>query len=193
MQIEKTTTSTGSKITIQEDGSYMQINNQGFAQKLQKVEITLADCLACSGCITSAESVLITQQSQDELLRVFTENKIRKVKILKYGIVYYCQDKLQQEDSPEAKFIVISLSIQPILSLSVRYNLPPNECAARLAGYFKSLGADIIVDMTIAEDFALLENEKEFIKRYRAVESDNVKNILPMLASSCPGIYSPII
>lgn len=51
------------------------IFKDGSVQKLQKVEITLADCLACSGCITSAESVLITQQSQEELLRVFEENK----------------------------------------------------------------------------------------------------------------------
>lgn len=79
MQIEKTKTSTGSKITIQEDGSYMQVDNLGFTQKLQKVEITLADCLACSGCITSAESVLITAQSQEEMLRVFNENNIKKV------------------------------------------------------------------------------------------------------------------
>lgn len=51
----------------------------GSVQKLQKVEITLADCLACSGCITSAESVLVTQQSQEELLKVFEENKILKI------------------------------------------------------------------------------------------------------------------
>jgi len=39
------------------------------------VEITLSDCLACSGCITSAESVLITQQSQEQMIQVFQENK----------------------------------------------------------------------------------------------------------------------
>lgn len=41
---------TGSKITILEDGSYV-----SGTQKLEKVEITLADCLACSGCITSGK------------------------------------------------------------------------------------------------------------------------------------------
>lgn len=46
---------------------------------LAKVEITLADCLACSGCITSAESILITQQSQEEILRIFEENKTLKL------------------------------------------------------------------------------------------------------------------
>ena len=42
--------------------------------KLQKAQITLNDCLACSGCITSAESILITQQSQDQLYRVLQLN-----------------------------------------------------------------------------------------------------------------------
>lgn len=56
-----------------------------------------------------------------------------------------------------------------------------------LAGYFIQLGADIVIDMNVADDFALLESQREFIKRYRAMESDGVKNVLPMLASSCPG------
>lgn len=60
-------------------------------QKLQKVEITLSDCLACSGCITSAESVLVTQQSQEELIRVFAENKLLKE-------VYYPWIKLKQSN-----------------------------------------------------------------------------------------------
>lgn len=51
----------------------------GVLQKLEKVQISLADCLACSGCITSAESVLITQQSQEELLKVFEQNKQLKM------------------------------------------------------------------------------------------------------------------
>lgn len=64
----------------------------------------------------------------------------------------------------------------------------PNDCASRLVGYFKQLGADMVVDMTVADNFALLESQKEFIKRYRATESDGAKDMLPMLASSCPGI-----
>lgn len=67
MKIDKKKTKTGAKIKIGEDG-YFDISS-GREQKLQKVEITLADCLACSGCITSAESVLVTKQSQEQLLR----------------------------------------------------------------------------------------------------------------------------
>jgi iron only hydrogenase large subunit-like protein len=34
----------------------------------EKATVTLNDCLACSGCITSAESVLIEQMSINKLL-----------------------------------------------------------------------------------------------------------------------------
>ena len=48
-----------------------------------KAKITLNDCLACSGCITSAESVLITQQSQQELYKVLKENvRLQQVTII---------------------------------------------------------------------------------------------------------------
>lgn len=42
-------------------------------------DISLSDCLACSGCITSAESVLVQQQNYDELFKVINDNKVSKV------------------------------------------------------------------------------------------------------------------
>lgn len=55
------------------------------------------------------------------------------------------------------------------------------------AGYFKKLGADLVLDIKLAEDIALLESQNEFMERYKSAKTSNVKNILPMLASSCPG------
>lgn len=83
---------------------------------------------------------------------------------------------------------MVSISIQPILSLAIRYSISPNDCASKLSSYFKNLGADMVVDMSIAEDIALLESQHEFIERYRASISDGKKDSLPMLASSCPGM-----
>lgn len=51
-------------------------SQDGEAQKLEKAKITLNDCLACSGCITSAESVLITQQSHEEFYKTLAFNKV---------------------------------------------------------------------------------------------------------------------
>ncbi|XP_011306223.1 probable cytosolic Fe-S cluster assembly factor AAEL012261 [Fopius arisanus] len=167
IEVLKSTSKTGSKIKIQDDGAYVELNETG-SEKLQKVEITLADCLACSGCITSAESVLVTQQSQEELLRVFQENQSLKF----------------QNKSP--KLIAVSLSVQPVLSLSQKYNLDPGDTTRRLSGYFKSLGADLVLEMSAAEDFALLESAKEFMERFKS-HQEGSKGQLPMLASSCPG------
>lgn len=95
---------------------------------------------------------------------------------------------MQEGKLDEAKTIIVSVSVQPILSLAFKYDLEPNDCAAKLATYFKQLGCDMVVDMTLAEDICLMEAQKEFVRRYRATEHDKVKNVLPMLASSCPGV-----
>lgn len=130
------------------------------------MEITLADCLACSGCITSAEGVLITQQSQEEVLRVLNENI-----------------KAKEENNDSVKIIVFTISQQSLLSLAKKFHLQPEEAAKHVSGYFKQLGADYVLDTRVADDFALLESRDEFLMRFR--DQNTFK--LPMLASSCPG------
>lgn len=88
--------------------------------------------------------------------------------------------------STDLKYIVVSLSVQPVLSLAQRYELTPEQTLRKLAGFFYKLGADAVLDMTVADDFALLEAAKEFVERYRA-NKESIKNQLPMLSSSCPG------
>lgn len=94
---------------------------QSGTQKLQKVEITLADCLACSGCITSAEGVLITQQSQEEVLRILRENAEHKL-----------AGRIEQ-----IKTIVVTVSPQSIISLAHKYSLTAEQAAKHLAGMNK--------------------------------------------------------
>ncbi|XP_070167232.1 probable cytosolic Fe-S cluster assembly factor AGAP009023 [Polyergus mexicanus] len=167
IEMQSNKSKTGAKIKIQSDN--LVHNEIRQPEKLQKVEITLADCLACSGCITSAESVLVTQQSREELLRVF-------------------QEKITQQNigSTDLKYIIVSLSVQPVLSLAQRYELTPEQTLCKLAGFFYKLGADAVLDMTMADDFVLLEAAKEFVERYKA-NKEGIKNQLPMLSSSCPG------
>lgn len=129
------------------------------------MEITLQDCLACSGCITSAEGVLITQQSQEELLKVLRENQTLKA----------------TGDNDQGKIIVFTISIQPLLSLAHRYQLSVEDAARHLAGYLRHLGADYVLSTKIADDLALLECRQEFVERFR----DNAD--MTMLSSSCPG------
>ncbi|CAB3371688.1 Hypothetical predicted protein [Cloeon dipterum] len=134
--------------------------DEGRSSKLQKVEITLSDCLACSGCVTTAETVLVSQQSGPEVLRVLTENfelpEIRR------------------------KLVLVSISNTAVLSLAAKYSVGALEAAQRISGYFKTLGADLVCDLSVAEDLVLFECQKEFVGKKQAGQ-------VPVLVSACPG------
>lgn len=156
----------------------------------EKATISLDDCLACSGCVTSAETVLISQQS--------------------------CQELLQVLQAKSYKRVVVTLSPQSRASIAAHYNLPVIVVHRKLVTMFRSLGVDMVLDSTCCGDFALLESQAEFIHRFRnqqktawsrppssiAVSSSKVEFVepitaatplqdplkaIPMLASSCPG------
>ncbi|XP_027223103.2 cytosolic Fe-S cluster assembly factor narfl [Penaeus vannamei] len=133
--------------------------------KYEKAKITLNDCLACSGCITSAEVVLVSQQSHEEFYRVLAENS-----------------NLGEE---ERRTVVVSLSPQSVLSLAAKFGLNADDCAQKLTGYLKGLGVHHVFDTNFARSLSLLEAQKEFIERYRRKDSD--PKAFPMLASACPG------
>ena len=131
--------------------------------------------------MTSAESVLITEQSQDQLLRVLSA---------------------KSSTSPPP-VIVVTVSPQSRASLAARYGIEDAaEAGERLAGYLKRhLGVDFVFDETFGRELSLLESAREFVDRYRrsTAEAENDAGVeaaantvvgdapLPMLASSCPG------
>ncbi|XP_013381963.1 cytosolic Fe-S cluster assembly factor narfl isoform X2 [Lingula anatina] len=168
VKIEKKPTKTGA-IKIGIDGSYLELGQDGSEYKLEKAKITLNDCLACSGCITSAESVLITQQSQDELYRILEENKNLDT----------------QGSADKKKTVVVSVCPQSRASLAAKYKIGIVEAAQRINGFFKRLGVDLVFDTSFSREFSLIESGKEFIRRYKA--RDTQKSAIPMLASACPG------
>ncbi|XP_074512892.1 cytosolic Fe-S cluster assembly factor narfl isoform X1 [Sebastes fasciatus] len=152
------------KIQIEDDGSYVQVNQDGGKQKLEKAKISLNDCLACSGCITSAESVLIQQQSHEELLKVLLNNKA---------------------NADEHKVVVVSVSPQSRASLAARYDLSSSEAGRRLTSFFKGLGVHHVFETTYSRTFSLLESQREFVERFKRKEQDSKR--LPMMTSACPG------
>ncbi|KAM4631908.1 cytosolic iron-sulfur assembly component 3 [Discoglossus pictus] len=165
IKVEKKLGKGAAKIRIEDDGSYFQVDQEGASQKLEKAKITLNDCLACSGCVTSAESILITQQSHEELYKILKQNKV--------------------ETESQQKLVVISVSPQSRASLAAKFNLSINDTARRLISFFKQLGVHQVFDTTFSRNFSLLESQQEFIERFRKQKED--KKALPMLASACPG------
>ncbi len=65
------------------------------------VQVTLNDCLACSGCVTSAETVLLEQHSASELMSALQDS---------------------------TKRVIVSVSPQSRASLAARHALGPLEC-----------------------------------------------------------------
>ncbi|CAN8002952.1 unnamed protein product [Ixodes hexagonus] len=164
VKVEKSSGKLGS-IKIAEDGSYLQVDESGKASKLAKAQITLNDCLACSGCITSAETVLITQQSSEELYKVLRANV-----------------ELPEE---QRQLIVVSIAPQVHASFAGKYDVTYDEAAAKLTGFFKRLGVHHVLDTTFSREFTLVEILHDFLERYRRKASD--PSALPLLTSACPG------
>ena len=163
-----------------------------------KAAVSVADCLACSGCVTSAETVLITQQSNE------TFNKAL--------------------ESGTHNFIVLTMSTQSLASLATHLAVPLPRLNVLVAAFWRSRGVHLVTETSVAADLSLLENAGEFVTRYRqrrarpwgpppetslAYSSGRVKypdrdgqpvgspgstfraaeeyDCLPMLASACPG------
>eukprot|EP00111_Clytia_hemisphaerica_P007584 TCONS_00022025-protein len=150
-------------IKIEADGYYQIDEDTGSQIRLKKAEITLNDCLACSGCITSAETVLVNQQSKDELYRIMSEN----------------------EAKPESEKVhfVASISPQSLASIASKFDFTMDECMGKLTTFFKQLGFVEVFHTNLARSLSLIEMQEEFIKRYQSP----VKTSFPMLTSACPG------
>lgn len=125
-----------------------------------------------SGCITSAESVLITMQSHEEVLAFLNNNPALS--------------------SPGHRMPVLSIAPQSLASLSACISTasgPPvslQRVLNRIRAFCtQSLGIEHAYDTTFARHLALAEHTAEFLERRAARGSGDAK--LPMLASACPG------
>lgn len=124
-----------------------------------KAKVTVSDCLACTGCVTSAETVLLSTESVDELKRVMIEDARGRA----------------------LKYTVAALSQQAVASIAVHYGLQLATTARKLSTFLRwHMGFDAVVDLSFVRHFSLLEAAEEFVQRY---EEGNELTI----ASACPG------
>ncbi|KAK8853114.1 cytosolic Fe-S cluster assembly factor NAR1 [Kwoniella newhampshirensis] len=180
------------EIHIDDDNNYYEVSMyptadagpsgaSGAAKKaLEKAEINLNDCLACSGCITSTESLLITLQSHLEVIDFIKTNPTN-----------------HDPDAPchKPRLPILSISPQTLASLSAAYSTSTSRSTIPLLVLLRRIRAFLsrpdkggwrVWDTTFARHMSLKETAVEFHERKdkkgkgKAVE-------LPMLASACPG------
>ncbi|AFR96934.1 cytosolic Fe-S cluster assembly factor NAR1 [Cryptococcus neoformans C23] len=147
---------------------------------LEKAEINLNDCLACSGCITSTESLLITMQSQNEILQFIKTNPTTT-----------------DPDSPchKPRLPILSISPQTLASLSAAYATASSRHPIPLLVLLRRIrtflsqpenGSWRVWDTTFARHMSLRESVMEFHERKDEKEKGKAAE-MPMLASACPG------
>ncbi|KAL8712331.1 MAG: hypothetical protein Q9220_003482 [cf. Caloplaca sp. 1 TL-2023] len=87
------------------------------SQKRTTAEISLTDCLACSGCVTSTEAALVSHQSHAKVLK----------KLDKYSSIFspasdegFSPDE-QRDETADGRLFVASVSPQVRASIAARY------------------------------------------------------------------------
>lgn len=151
--------------------------------------ISLTDCLACSGCVTSAEAVLVSLQSHSEVLAVLDSAPALKV----HDPDGAGNFRVEGLENPEAKLFVASVSPQTRASLAATCGKGTSE---RQAGHMierllrgddglKSGGAfnngfSWVVDTNTAREACLVLGADEVHEGAAAPSK-------PILTSSCPG------
>lgn len=150
-------------------------------------QISLTDCLACSGCVTSAEAVLVSLQSHSELLSVLDGAPGLRVIRRDDGF------GVEGLENPDSKLFVASVSPQTRASLAA---VAGRDVSERDAGRMISqllMGSDglraggkwnngftWVVDTNTAREACLVLGAEEAL-------SDKGKVAKPILTSSCPG------
>lgn len=133
------------------------------------VTISLNDCLACSGCITSAESVLVSQQTYLQLYSVLETNS----EAVKAGV-------------SKPKLVIVSVSPQSRTALAARFGLSAQVATERITAFLKWLGVDFIFDTNFGRDISLHECSLEFLEYYQKTRK-TTDTKLPLICGACPG------
>ena len=126
--------------------------------KKKSASVSVADCLACSGCVTSAEAVLVTRHTTATLIS-------------------NCTGLLGTYDINTKRTIAFTISpacIADLMRFLYSDNTILRETPTALDFFLKlctflhqQLGADIVLDAVLANEISLIESSYEFIHRYK--------------------------
>lgn len=153
-------------------------------------KISLTDCLACSGCVTSAEAVLVSLQSHSEVLSLLDAAPALRVRGPDSPVGNFSVEGLE---NPDAKLFVASVSPQTRASLAaacgegtterqaghVLERLLRGEEGLRSGGKFNN-GFTWVFDTNTAREATLVLGADEVREGEAALAK-------PVLTSSCPG------
>ncbi|KAL7913061.1 iron hydrogenase [Trichoderma velutinum] len=166
---------------------------QPSASNATPAQISLTDCLACSGCVTSAEAILVSLQSHNEVISTLDAAPALRV-VGPDASGNFTVEGLENED---AKLFIASVSSQTRANLAAACGPGVSESQA---GYMlESLlrgpeglakggkwntAFEWVVDINVARDATLALGAAEVLSSPIPGVS---RPSQPILASSCPG------
>ncbi|CEP62618.1 iron-sulfur cluster assembly protein NAR1 LALA0_S05e09648g [Lachancea lanzarotensis] len=145
--------------TVKEDqGPSNELEVGKESNEVEKVSISLQDCLACSGCITSSEEILLGQQSYTVFLEAW-----RKL--------------------PEDAVLAVSIAPQSRLSLAKYYDVKLDVFDKGFVNFMhKYFAAKYVVGTQIGRNITIKQTNEELVRRKQ--QETFAK---PTLCAVCPG------
>ncbi|GAB7348576.1 hypothetical protein MBLNU459_g6963t1 [Dothideomycetes sp. NU459] len=149
--------------------------------------ISLTDCLACSGCVTSAEAVLVSLQSHAEVLNTLDAYPDLRLPWTSAG------ESLGADG--DGKIFVASVSPQTRASIAATYGVSEKDAGHMIsqllsgpqglrAGGQQGSAFTWVVDTNVMRDAALVAAADEVVS---PLSRDSETPKQPILASACPG------
>ncbi|GFP53871.1 cytosolic Fe-S cluster assembly factor nar-1 [Trichoderma asperellum] len=163
------------------------------ANAASPAQISLTDCLACSGCVTSAEAILVSLQSHSEVISTLDAAPALRV----VGPDAQGNFKVEGLENEDAKLFVASVSSQTRANLAAACGRDVSESQAgyMLENLLRSPEGlakggkwhnsfEWVVDINVARDATLALGAAEVLSSPTPGVSTPST---PILSSSCPG------
>lgn len=120
--------------------------------------VSIDDCLACSGCVTSAEAVLVTQQSVAKFQELLAD--------------------------PDYRLHIVTVAPQAIASLAAQFDEPMSTTLAKLRAALHARGVHAVVEASVGSALALQLAAAEFMAGYLAADTGAIDTAKETLASA---------
>lgn len=170
----------------------------GGAMAMEAIKITLQDCLACSGCVTTAEEILVAAQSKNEIVKALSLSTSSS------------GSSSGDQEAGASRPRLVSISPPSAAAIAAHFGIQMAEAYSMIAGFFRAvltpspsslvteneeekppppattveppLPAVYIVDLKGAEELSAVLVAAEY--HHRCKEAPET---LPMIVSACPG------
>lgn len=170
------------------------------ASEAPPAQISLTDCLACSGCVTSAEAVLVSLQSHNEVLNMLEDHPaVHTVQETQQRIA----GDIQENEGEEGRIFIASVSPQTRASIAATYGVTEREAGNMISqllsgehglksgGRHKSSFTWVVDTNTVRELCQAAVTEEALraagLPSLHLTSPSSSSPRLPVLASACPG------